>query len=258
MTNEQLAEYIQLGGSNELIPILWERVKKLLYMKSDNVYRAYREQCDRCGVTSWDIKQACYEAFLKAIDGYKAEQGYKFTAYLKYPFKTAFSVLIGTRYSKRDPLNECASLDKPISNADGEDIFLKDVIPDTSVNLEEDVVEEQAETYLSAVLWGEVDKLPEQKRNVIYSRFKHNMTLKQTGESMGITPEAVRNIEAAALRKLRYNPVLRRNRDIIGYDDFRVTSCSLSYFQRTGHSSVETVALNRVGFQIAEPAPSEE
>ena len=44
MTNEQLAAFIKEGGNDELIPILWERVRKLMYMKSDKVYRAMQSR----------------------------------------------------------------------------------------------------------------------------------------------------------------------------------------------------------------------
>ena len=35
MTNEQLAVFIQQGDSDELIPVLWEKVRKLVYLKSE-------------------------------------------------------------------------------------------------------------------------------------------------------------------------------------------------------------------------------
>lgn len=39
MTNEQLAAFIKQGGNDELIPILWERIRKIMYMKSDSTVR---------------------------------------------------------------------------------------------------------------------------------------------------------------------------------------------------------------------------
>lgn len=70
MTNELLAEYIQQGGNDELIPILWEKVRKLLYSKSDSLYRLHKESCSCRGVEMWDIRQASYTAFLEAIKAY--------------------------------------------------------------------------------------------------------------------------------------------------------------------------------------------
>ena len=38
MTNEQLAKFIKEGDSDDLKPVLWERVKKLLYKKATQEY----------------------------------------------------------------------------------------------------------------------------------------------------------------------------------------------------------------------------
>lgn len=55
MTNEMLAQFIQEGGNDELIPILWEKVRKLLYVKADRFYSLYKSACDGSGVDVWDI-----------------------------------------------------------------------------------------------------------------------------------------------------------------------------------------------------------
>jgi len=73
MTNEQLAGFIKAGGNDELIPLLWANIKKLMYMKADRAYRLYNGACDKAGVTPMDIKQVCYNAFLKAIEAYKPD-----------------------------------------------------------------------------------------------------------------------------------------------------------------------------------------
>lgn len=87
MTNEQLASFIKQGGNDELIPILWERIRKLMYMKSDRVYSALQRRFVQCGVDVWNLKQSCYIAFLKAVEGYKPNGKNKFTSYLSYPFE---------------------------------------------------------------------------------------------------------------------------------------------------------------------------
>ena len=55
MTNEQLAAFIKQGGNDELIPILWERIRKLMYMKSDKVYGALESRFIQCGVLMYGI-----------------------------------------------------------------------------------------------------------------------------------------------------------------------------------------------------------
>ena len=93
MTNEQLAAFIKQGDNDELIPILWERIRKIMYMKSDSVYSTLQGRFQQCGVDIWDLKQSCYMAFLKAIDGYKPDTGNKFTSNLSYPFKNTVNEL---------------------------------------------------------------------------------------------------------------------------------------------------------------------
>ena len=44
MTNEQLAELIGQGGNDELIPLLWEKVRRLVYMQCDRIYRRAPER----------------------------------------------------------------------------------------------------------------------------------------------------------------------------------------------------------------------
>ena len=98
MTNEQLAEFIQEGDS-DLKPVLWERVKKLLYMFSRRYYSRYADYCERCGVTEWDLKQQAYSAFELSLQGYSSERG-AFSTYLTFGFKRSIREL----FKSKDPL----------------------------------------------------------------------------------------------------------------------------------------------------------
>ncbi len=129
MTNEQLAAFIKQGDNDELIPILWERIRKLMYMKSDKVYSALESRFIQCGVDIWDLKQSCYMTFLKAVEGYKPDCKNKFTSYLSYPFKNAVRELTGVRTQKNEPLNNCTILDVPLKD-DEKEITLADIIAD--------------------------------------------------------------------------------------------------------------------------------
>ncbi len=209
MTNEQLAGYIQQGDSNELIPILWERVRKLLYMKSEQAYRKHKDKFDQCGIESWDIKQASYEAFLEAVRAYKSDSGLKFTAYLSYPFRNAVNRLTGSRSTRtiHEPLNNSTSLDKPLDSSEGDVITLLDTLYDeTSLDFIQHIETASEGETIRAV----VDTLAEQHRQVIALRFFEGLTLKQSAERLGVSPERVRQREAKALRLLRQNPILRK------------------------------------------------
>ena len=128
MNNEQLASLIQTGNAPELLPILWERTKRYLYKLAGRAYSAYKESCDRAGIVMDDLRQGCYEAFLQAVGAYKPESGFAFLSFTAYPFKNVLHSMLGIRTRRRDPLNECSSLDAP-ADPEGESTFLE-LLPD--------------------------------------------------------------------------------------------------------------------------------
>lgn len=211
MTNEQLAAFIKHGGNDELIPILWERIRKLMYMKSDKVYSALESRFIQCGVDVWDLKQSCYMAFLKAVEGYKPDSKSKFTSYLSYPFKNAVRELAGVRTQKNEPLNNCTSLDVPLKD-DEPDFTLADTISDeTAVNAPERA--ELEDDY--RILHEAVNNLKEPMNRVINAYYFEDKSFTQIGKEMGISHSTVSNIKAKGLRCLRSSkPLLQLYRSI--------------------------------------------
>ncbi len=207
MTNELLAECIQQGNNNELIPVLWEKVQKLLYMKSDKFYRLHQISCDRSGLDKWDIRQASYIAFLEAVKAYKNDSGCKFTSFLEYPFKNAVRELLGIRTTKREPLNECSSLDAQIESSEGDSCSMLELIADdTALKFVEDVsVRSEAETIRQIV-----DTLPEPYRGIIQVHYFEGVTLKEIAERISVSGTRVRQREVKALVMLRQNDLLRK------------------------------------------------
>lgn len=209
MTNEQLAAFIKQGGNDELIPILWERIRKLMYMKSDRVYRAMQSRFERCGIEIWDLKQSCYMAFLKAIEGYKPEQDKKFTSYLSYPFRNVVNELAGNRTvrGQNEPLNSCTSLDIPLNETEPDSLTLADTIADeTAVNAVDMV--EQEDDYM--VLHEAVDSLKEPMKSVINAYYFEDKSLVQIGKEMGVSHTTAGTYKAKAMRCLRGSEKLRQ------------------------------------------------
>lgn len=207
MTNERLARLIQ-NGRKDLIPELWERVQKLLYMRSEQSYKLNLERFARCGVEVWDIKQASYFAFLEAVRAFKPDSGYKFTAYLSYPFKTAVNELTGCRTSRtiNEPLNNSTSLDKPLdSSEEGVITLLETVADDSSL----DFIDEMETASTGDTVRAVIDTLKEPYKGVITARYFERLTLQQSAEKLSMSREKARQREAKALRILRQNPVLR-------------------------------------------------
>jgi RNA polymerase primary sigma factor/RNA polymerase nonessential primary-like sigma factor len=94
------------------------------------------------------------------------------------------------------------SLDSPIN--DRSDTFLRDVIKDPMC-LSPDETADGVRRRTELMTW--VKELPEKEQTVIVSRFGLNgdeaMTLEEIGHEMGLTRERVRQIEMAALFRLR-------------------------------------------------------
>lgn len=212
MSNEELAESIQHGGNDELIPILWGNVQTLMYMKADRAYNAYISRCKRCGVELWDIKQSCYIAFLQALKGYDKKKGYKFTAYLSFPFKTVLFELLNCRTCKKNPLDECESLQQIIGGED-DDLLLIDTIKDENAVDIENLLEMESD---GEVVREEVAKLIPMQRQVIEMYYFDKVDFSQIAKQFGLSYSRILQIRNKAFRLLRKSEVLRQLFDDIG------------------------------------------
>ena len=208
MTNEQLAVFIQQGDSDELIPVLWEKVRKLLYLKSEQFYRLHETACSKHGVELWDIKQVSYSAFLDAVKAFKADSGYKFTSFLDYPFRNTVNGLLGLRSEagRNEPLNNCASLDKPVSGED-EECTLIDLQEDEHST---DFIAKIESDNISDIIRSEVEALGEPYNKVIRLYYLEGKKLAETGKLLGVSGERVRQLRYKAERELRKSKVLRK------------------------------------------------
>ncbi len=208
MNNEQLAGFIKQGGNDEFIPILWERIRNLMYKKADEVYRAYEQRFRQCGVDVWDLKQSSYAAFLKAIEGYKPERETKFTTYLSYPFKNMTAELLGARTQKQknEPLNTCTSLDVPLNDEEPEGNTLADIIEDENA-VDAVAMVEQEDEY--RILHEVVNGLKYPQNYVINKYYFDNWTFTHIGDILHVSTERVRQIRQKALINLRDSDTLQ-------------------------------------------------
>jgi len=214
MTNERICTMIQAEPDDcrELLPILWEKVRRLLFKIAGDYYAQHVETCTRCGVEAGDLRGICYEVFLSTVDAYKPDGGASFTSYFGFTFKNHAAELLGirTERGRREPLNNCDSLDRPIDAEDADGATLGDFIADpSSSDLESDVLgamnrEQEAEAVRAAV-----DALPDVQRCVISLLFWDGLSLKAAGERLNITGEMVRQYRRKALQSLRRSPMLR-------------------------------------------------
>lgn len=71
MENEQLAELIQQGGNDELLPLLWDKMRVLIYKKCGEIWRSYSAKLELFGYSLDDLRQEGYNALIFAVKGYK-------------------------------------------------------------------------------------------------------------------------------------------------------------------------------------------
>lgn len=208
MTNEQLATFICQGESDELIPILWDKVKKLLYMKAESFYKLHTMSCKSHGVELWDIKQVAYLAFLEALKGYKPQAEMKFVSFIAFPFKTKCSELLGLRTTRtqNEPLNNSSRLEAPAAtDSDGGELTLLEIIADNSSL---DFIEDMERAAVGDTVRGVVASLSSPLREIIEAHYFSGQSLAEIGESLSLSTERVRQYKNKALRELRGSKIL--------------------------------------------------
>ncbi len=108
----------------------------------------------------------------------------------------------------RDLLNitqDMVNLDSNIKSKDDSDSTLTEFLVDPSRTPEEEVVDDSLKNDVHALLLT----LPEKERRIVEMRYgiggRKPMSLKEIGESYGLTKERIRQIEKRALERLREN-----------------------------------------------------
>ena len=206
MTNEKLAALIAEGGNDEVIPLLWEKIKNFAYMLSDREYKRREEQFIRAGIETQDIKQAAFPAMIKATASFNADRG-SFVNYYTFFFKTAVSQLLKSNRA----LNESTSLDAVSEDLDGNSAGLYDVIGDSTA--EEAFKNADKKLYLeaaSAELKKALRKLPEKERFVIYEIFFEEKTMHEVAKQLNCSLQNISQIKSKAFRALRSDSEIRR------------------------------------------------
>lgn len=198
MTNEELARQIQ-QGERDLILQLWAQVRRYAH---DRAYKWHRATGGRGGVTLDDLEQEAFIALLEALEGWDEKAG-KFLTWYDLRLKSAFTAATAqrTQRDRKDPLQDCLSLDAPLTDREGNPFTLEDTIPDQRAEDDLNAVEERdRQEAIRRVL----DSLQAEQRRVILLRYYHDMTREQTAQRLHLTRSRAATIEAKALRLLRH------------------------------------------------------
>lgn len=239
MTNEELAAAIQ-EGREDLYPALWDQVKAFVAQQAWNRYCATGGYG---GVEVEDLKQSGFLALVEAVGYYNPATECSFLTILGNCLKTAFARAGGYRTTKRDPLNNCRSLDAPRGD-DPESDSLEELLADERDDIEaaeNKIYREQLCRKMDAA----VSDLPAEQMETLYRIFVRGQTFEEIGSAAGVKPQAVRAWEFKALSLLR---TPRQARELEQFLDERTdfyTRVGIKGFRRTGESAVEKLAIKR-------------
>ena len=139
------------------------------------------------------------------------------------------------------------SLDAPIKGAEGEEDTTLGELAASAADPCEELLDRLEQEELCSVLWQCVDSLPGKQPDVIRSRYKDNMTMKQCGQFCGISEAEVRKQQLKALRSLRSGENAKKLRPFLPGDAWIYSGAlignGVDHFNQTWTSSTERVAL---------------
>lgn len=154
-------------------------------------------------------RRAMIIRYNKAVNEYRVRFG-------NYPSDIELRALLGLTQEQLERLKADIQASRirstsEVIGGDEDDITLEDTIAD-EVDQYETVINQIQQEQLSKELWSCVDSLKPQQAGVIRGHFKEGRTLKECGESLGVSTERARQIEQKAIRELRKGRFTKRLR----------------------------------------------
>lgn len=139
------------------------------------------------------------------------------------------------------------SLDAPIKGAEGEEDTTLGELAASATDPCEELLDRLEQEELCSILWQCVDSLPGKQPDVIRSRYKDNMTMKQCGQFCGISEAEVRKQQLKALRSLRSGENAKKLRPFLPEDAWIYSGAlignGVERFNHTWTSSTERIAM---------------
>lgn len=260
MTNEELVEQIQSGVNiTENMYQLYEHNRGIIYKMAnryswgapveDLTQEAYISLCK--AVKKYDKQQdikfisyfsACLANHLKKyiqdsgrvirIPVYKQEQIWKYNqvsnSYMhrfgREPSTREFAICMGLNVKQVEELerfmfagsySETKSLNQQLRDRDDE--CLND-----SIGVECEDLDSVLDKLAYEQLWQEIErKLKPREYDIMYLRYRLNLSREETGRRLGMSRWAVDNAEYRAIRKLKYNTVVKDYAEYAGFSTER-------------------------------------
>ena len=161
MSNEELCRKIRAGERDKLLE-LWQQVQRFAWQQS-------RRWIGAGGMDAGDLMQVAFLATLDAVERWEVNRGAFITCYA-ISLKRNLTEAAGqrTQRERKDPLQDYTSLDAPITDCDGDPIYLCDVLPDPAAEKPFHDIEKREQ---AAAVRHAVDSLPEEQRRAIIERY---------------------------------------------------------------------------------------
>ena len=201
MTNEEICESLKTNqeDASGLLLQLFRQNRGFIYQTATRWTRAFSNRPD---VDIEDLTQAAFIAVVDAAERYQADKGTKYITVLSTALKTAFSEVYGVRTKKRDPLNNAASLDKPL-NDDTDDTAL-DLLPDADSAEPFEAVEEAVfNRQLHDLIIKALDTISEKQAAAVRRYYLDGEEQKDIAAKMGCRPQNVQALTREGLRNIR-------------------------------------------------------
>lgn len=242
MTNEELAVAIN-NGADELIPTLWEQVRKYAHMRASQA----SPRLAGAGVTVEDLEQQAFLSMLDAVRYFDSEKGSSFIGVFDTCLKTEFAAAGGYRTSRRNPLNESISLDAPVAggeDGDTELTYLDTVRDGSAENAFEEVENGIYNDQLHAAIDAELDRLTPTRAEVIRATYWRGETQPTIAEELGCSGSNVHRLLREGIEDLRRGSSARRLKQFLDDEVDMYGGTGLGAFRRRG-SAVEAAVVRR-------------
>ena len=181
-------------------------------------------------------KRALINRYNKAVNNYRVRFG-------MYPSDIELRALLELTQEQLERLKADIQSSRirstsEIIGGEDDDITLEDTLT-AEGDQYEDVIDKIQHEQLSDTIWSCVDDLKPQHASVIRGHFGEGKTLKECGESLGVSTERARQLEQGAIRELRKSKYSKRLRPFLteqGAYTIGLKFNGIGAFERVGSS----------------------
>ena len=184
--------------------------------------------------------------YKKVVSAYEMHLGRKpLDKELRVHLKVSQQVLEGIKKAYYKFYN-VKSLDELIPGTDG-DCLLSDTIADSSVEVENSVIDRIIEERKRTELWQIVgDNVTLEQNTVIAARYRNNMTFKQIGQIIGKSRQRADQLQKDAIKSLRHISIRRQLEERFDINYARSYKGGLTGFRNRWSSIVEDIAIKNI------------